>query len=88
MGGRMKNILNKSFKRVRNPHCEKANISSVQSVCPSVCTREATRERLNRFSLNFVSEIFMKICRAIPNFMIIDGPEVVIINYNSFSCYD
>jgi hypothetical protein len=30
----------------------------------------------------------MKICRAIPDFMIVGKPEVAIINYNPFSRYD
>jgi hypothetical protein len=52
-----------------------------------VCTHETTRERLNRFSLNFVSDIFTKNCRTIPNFMMIGKPEVVIINYYTQSLW-
>jgi hypothetical protein len=85
MGGRMKNILKKILGAFAIYIAKKHLLVSSNL---SVCTHETTRELPNRFSLNFISEIFVKICRAIPNFMIIGKPKVVIINYKSFSRYD
>jgi hypothetical protein len=62
-------------------------VSSNLSVCTHETTRATETTLLNQFSRNFISEIFVKNCRTIPNFMMIGKPEVVIIT-NSFSRYD